>query len=310
MKLVEFIESYPDEQSCRDAFRDYRLKVGVKCRKCGHDKHYWMKSLEQFQCKECRTRTTLRSGTVMEDSNLPFRTWLLVIHLMSATRKGFSAKEIQRQVGHKRYEPIWYMMQKIRVAMGVRDERYVLKGATEMDEGFFPTVDTQTPGKRQTPLKRGRGSQNQTPVMVMAESKKSQDPKKGRPLYSCRYFKMHAMTDLSSSQVLQIARENLDPDCQVRTDNYSSYSKLNQVVKKHTAKTIKPKQAGKELPWVHISISNAKRNLLDKFHRIGDYYLQNYLDEFTYKLNRRFMFERLFEHLLIACVTFSWYALV
>ena len=53
----------------------------------------------------------------MESSNLSFRKWFIVIHLMTSTKKGFSAKEIQRQLGQKRYEPIWYMMQKIRMAM-------------------------------------------------------------------------------------------------------------------------------------------------------------------------------------------------
>ena len=306
MKLIEFIEKFPDEQSCRDAFKEYRLKVGVKCRKCGNTEHYWMKTVEQFQCKQCRTRTTLRSGTVMQDSNLSFRIWFVVMHLMTSTKKGFSAKEIQRQLGHKRYEPIWYMMQKIRTAMGARDEQYVLTGATELDEGFFTTVDSENRGKCSHQLKRGRGSERQTPVMVMAESSRSKKRKKGRPAYSCRFFKMEAMPDLTSNTVVTIAQESFDPGCRVKTDNFSSYSKLNRVIKKHIAKTIKPKDAGKELPWVHISISNAKRNFLNNFHHIDDSYLQNYLDEFTYKLNRRFLSDRLFERLLIACIAFSW----
>ena len=306
MKLIEFIEKFPNEQSCREAFREYRLKIGVKCRKCGHTEHYWKKTVEQFQCKECRTRTTLRSGTVMQDSNLPFRKWFIVLHLMTSTKKGFSAKEVQRQLAHKRYEPIWYMMQKIRTAMGARDEQYVLSGATEMDEGFFTTIDSEKQGRRTNSNKRGRGSERKTPVMVMAESKKMRNSKKGRPSYSCRYFKMEAMPDLTAHTVGRIAQENINPDSFVRTDNFRSYSKLNQVVKKHTAKTIEPKDAGKELPWVHIAISNAKRNFLNNFHHVDDSYLQNYLDEFTYKLNRRFLSDRLFERLLIACVAFSW----
>ncbi len=242
----------------------------------------------------------------MELSNLSFRKWFIVIHLMTSTKKGFSAKEMQRQLGQKRYEPIWYMMQKIRMAMGARDERYVLSGATEMDEGFFTTVDSENRGKRRRKLKRGRGSENRTPVMVMAESKRSKKRKKDRPSYSCGYFKMQAMADLTSETVEIIAQEGLGPDCKVKTDNYPSYSKLNRVVKKHTAKTIKPKDAGKELPWVHISISNAKRNFLNNFHHVDNSYLQNYLDEFTYKLNQRYFGDKLFERLLIACVAFSW----
>lgn len=306
MKLIEFIQHYPDEQSCKDAFREYRQKVGVKCRKCQSTKHYWMKSIEQFQCIECRTRTTLRSGTVMHDSNLPFRMWFIVIHLMSSTKKSISAKEMQRQLGHKRYEPIWYMMQKIRTAMGARDEAYSLSGLTEVDEGFFTTVDSENRGKRKKKLKRGRGSQNRTPVLVMAETKTSKTRKKGRPAYSCKYFKMSVMADQSAETINDIAKESLDSSARVKTDNARGFSKLNQVVRTHKAKTVKPKHAGKELPWVHIAISNAKRNLLNTYHHIDDSYLQNYLDEFTYKLNRRYLGEKLFERLIIACVSFAW----
>ena len=306
MKLIEFIQHYPDEQSCRDAFRDYRLKVGVECRKCQNMKHYWQQSIEQFQCSECRARTTLRSGTVMEDSNLPFQMWFIVIHLMSSTKKSFSAKEMQRQLGHKRYEPIWYMMQKIRTAMGSRDKAYSLSGLTEVDEGFFTTVDSENRGKRKKKLKRCRGSQKQSPVLVMAETKTSKSKKKGRPAYSCKHFKMTVMSDQSSETIKDIAEEGLDSSARVKTDNARGFSKLNQVVKSHKAKTVNPKDAGKELPWVHITISNAKRNMLNTYHHVDDSYLQNYLDEFTYKLNRRYMGEKLFERLVIACVTFAW----
>lgn len=310
MKLIEFCEKFPDEQTCRDSFKMARLKEGVKCRNCGHTQHYWLKTVEQFKCKKCKTKTTLRSGTVMQDSNLPFRTWFIVIHLMTSTKKGFSAKEVQRQLGHNRYEPIWYMMQKIRTAMGERDEKYLLTGITEMDEGYFSTVDAEKLMDRKQGLKRGRGSEKKTPVLVMAESRRAKKRKKGRPAFSCGYFKMEAMPDLSADTVQSIAQNHLDPESSVRTDHYSSYSKLNKVVKKHKAKTIKPKDAGKELPWVHIAISNAKRNFLNNFHHIDAAYLQNYLDEFAYKLNRRYLRDKIFDRLLIACVSLSWNTLV
>jgi hypothetical protein len=189
---------------------------------------------------------------------------------MTSTKKGFSAKEIQRQLGQKRYEPIWYMMQKIRYTMGARDELYTLSGATEMDEGFFTTVDSENRSKRRRKLKRGRGSENRNPVMVIAVSHKSTKRKKGRPSYSCGQFKMEVMTDLTSNMVETIAQKSLDPNCQVKTDNFPSYRRLNRVIKKHTAKTIKPKDADKELPWVHITISNAKRYFLNNFHHMDD----------------------------------------
>lgn len=242
----------------------------------------------------------------MQDSNLPFRMWFIVIHLMSSTKKSISAKEMQRQLGHKRYEPIWYMMQKIRTAMGSRDEAYSLSGLTEMDEGFFTTVDSENRGKRKKKLKRGRGSQNKTPVLVMAETKTSKSRKKGRPAYSCKHFKMTVMADQTAETIKNIAQKDLDSSARVKTDNARGFGKLSLVVKTHKAKTVKPKQAGKELPWVHIAISNAKRHLLNTYHHVDDCYLQKYLDEFTYKLNRRYMGDKLFERLLITCVSFAW----
>jgi hypothetical protein len=67
---------------------------------------------------------------------------------------------------------------------------------------------------------------------------------------------------------------------------------------------MKPKDAGKELPRVHIAISNAKRNLLNNYHDVDDKYLQRYLDEFNYRLNRRFFWAKIFENLIIACVAY------
>ncbi len=122
MKLIEFTELYPDEASCRLAFKQYREKEGVTCKKCGNTTHYWKKKREQWECKKCHHRTTLKSGTVMENSKLPFRYWFIAMHLITSTKKTFSAKEIQRQLGHKRYEPIWAMMHKLRLVMGIRDD--------------------------------------------------------------------------------------------------------------------------------------------------------------------------------------------
>ncbi len=91
------------------------------------------------------------------------------MHLLTSTKKSFSAKEMQRQLGHKRYEPIWAMMHKIRLIMGLRDEHYQLTDEIELDEAYFETVNLEY--KKKESLKRGKGSQRQATVLVMAESK-------------------------------------------------------------------------------------------------------------------------------------------
>jgi hypothetical protein len=223
----------------------------------------------------------------MESSNLSYRDLFIAMHLMTSTKKGVSAKEMLRQLSRKRYEAVWFMMDKIRVAKGGRDERYELSGFTEMDEGFFTMIESATVGAKNKKLKRGRGSEKQTPVLVLAQTEKVRDPKNHRQHSRCKFFKMRGMPDPKSTIINKVVEDILGSKTEVKTDSYLGYKPLNEVIKKHLPKVIPPEQAGKELPGVYIAISNAKRNLLNNFHHVDDTYLQNYLDEFTYRLNRR-----------------------
>jgi len=106
MRLSDFFKNYGDEESCKQKWKEIRDQVGVICKKCGCKNQSWRKGIEQYECKDCKFRTTLRSGTVMEASKLPFHYWLSTMAFLTATKKSISASELQRQLGHKRYEPI------------------------------------------------------------------------------------------------------------------------------------------------------------------------------------------------------------
>lgn len=207
MNLRNFFERYPDETSCIEGFKAKRLEMGVVCKKCQHTEHYWRKTDFKFQCKKCGSRVSLRSGTVMENTNLPFQYWMLCIELMTVSKKSFSALEMQRLIGHKRYEPIWLMMHKIRRVMSKRDEKYKLDGCLEFDEGFFEKVDSKEAKAEnidnvKPKNKRGRGSQKQAKVLVMVESEPSLEaPKKGKPNRKVGYLKMVVMEDLKSKTI-------------------------------------------------------------------------------------------------------------
>ena len=155
MTILKFAEEFPDEKSCRAHMRKAREKEGIVCKKCKGKKHYWLKAKWAWQCAECNFRTSLRSGTMMENSNLRIRTWYLAMAFMSFTKKGISATELQRQLDHSRYQTIWSLMHRIREAMGKRDDLYGLNGMIEFDEGYFEKATKQS---NQENLKRGRGS--------------------------------------------------------------------------------------------------------------------------------------------------------
>jgi len=174
MNFVEFVKKFPTEASCIRYFKQVKESKGIVCKKCGNTHHYWNKTHKSHDCSECGYRTTLKSGTVMESSNLPYIYWLYAIFLMTMTKKGISAAEMQRQLNHKRYEPIWLMMHKLRLVMGMRDDKYDLQGVVELDDAFFKSYSE---AKTDETTKRGRGSQNQSKVLVMAKV----DPKQGRP---------------------------------------------------------------------------------------------------------------------------------
>ena len=303
MNLINFINEFPDEASCRARFKEYRDKEGVVCRKCGHTEHYWLQTIEKYQCKKCKTRTSLRSGTVMHASNLPFHYWFIAMHLLTSTKKSFSSLELQRQIGHKIYEPIWLMANKIRTAMGVRDNQYQLDDVVEIDEGFFTSVDTKHKNDKEEETKRGRGSQKKSTVMVLAKTVYQGKPKKHQKISKFRYVKMVAMENLKGSSVDNVISKNVIPESIVKTDCYSSYSNIKNLVEFHVQLSVEPKDTNKYLPWVHTMIANAKRTLLGIHHMISEKYMQSYLDEFCYKVNRRYYGEKLFDRLLIACVS-------
>ena len=302
MTLIDFLTHFPDEESCKQKFKAYRDQVGVVCPKCGGSSHYWKKDKEQYECKHCKTRITLKSGTVMHKSKLPFRYWFIAMHLLTSTKKTFSAKEIQRQLGHNRYHPIWHMVHKLRQVMGRRDDEYVLAGRIELDEGYF---STETPeAEKDKPLKRGRGSQRKSKVLVMAESEMVASPARGQKPRSVGYLKMKVIDDLKKETINKAVKELASGVQEVDTDHSTSYVELKDFVPRHNSQVIPKEKVGEALPWVHIAISNAKRQLINTFHDIKPEFLQNYLDEFCYKFNRRYLGEALFGRLLVACVSY------
>lgn len=301
MNIFSFSAEFSSEQACRMHFKEARDKIGVACKNCSHTEHYWIKSQWSYECKKCRSRTSLLSGTIMQSSNLSFLTWYKTMFLLIATKKGFSSKEIQRQLGLKRYEPVWVMVHKLRKAMGKRDDRYTLEGMIEMDEGYF-TIEASENGHRTQ--KSGRGSKTKSNVMVMAESTILENMDTGKAERQCRYFKAKVLVDHEADgtdQTLQnaIAQEQTI----VFTDQSTSYVNIADYVELHISEKSSEKTTKETLKWVHIAIRNAKHNFVGNYHKIKRKYLQLYLNEFVYKLNRRYFGEKIFERLVIANIT-------
>lgn len=300
MNIIEFITHFPDEESCEIFLKTYRENSGIYCKTCKYfSKQYWFSGNKFFECSKCRRRTSLKAGTVMESSNLSLHIWFTAFLLMSATKKGFSCLEFQRQLGLKRYETAFNLMHKIRTVMGKRDDLYLLKGMVEYDEAY---VEKATKKVVQERLKRGKGSQKQAIVAVASESTPLEDPLSGKKSSHCGFLKMKVLGDVTRESVEEFVKESIDSKVVLFTDKNAAYVNLEKMVEQHIKVKSSSESTNGVLNWVHTAISNLKKNLLGIYHMVSEKYLQNYLDEFAYKLNRRYFGEKLFNRLIIASV--------
>lgn len=282
MNLIEFLKQFPDEQACINNFRRMKERDLVVCEQCGGIVHYWLANKLKHECKGCKRRVSLRSDTTFEHTKLPFQYWYLSIHLMTATKKGLSVLELQRKIGHKTYEPVFRVMHKIRSAMGKRDDQYLLKDMIELDDAYFETC---TEKREMANLKRGKGSQRQTKTTVIAETIVLEKAAGGAKSSQCRYFKMKVNPSEAAEHSQELVGHHVAKNAVLFSDNSKACVTLHKIVEAHLIENSVDSIVNHSLKWVHIAISNAKRNLLGIFHSVNEGYLQNYLNKFCYRLN-------------------------
>ncbi|MFT4859454.1 MAG: hypothetical protein ACI9O5_000334 [Algoriphagus sp.] len=125
--LINFMQHFSNEESCEIYLKSFWEKTGARCKSCQVvTKHYWFRGRKFFECSKCSRRSSLKSGTIMEHSKLPIQIWLLALLLVSATKKGFSYLEFQRQLCLGKSASAFRLMHKISVYMGKREALYTL----------------------------------------------------------------------------------------------------------------------------------------------------------------------------------------
>jgi transposase-like protein len=139
MNLPKLIERFGSEDKCRAYLEELRWPESVECPRCASKKISRIADRSQYECSDCRYQFSVTAGTIMHDSHLPLWKWFLAIYLIVESKKGISAKQLQRMLSVS-YKTAWYLSHRIRDAMGDDDEP-PFKGIVEADE-------TWTGGKR------------------------------------------------------------------------------------------------------------------------------------------------------------------
>ena len=267
--LLEFEHWFRTEEACRDYLVRLRWPDGFSCPRCGGH-GYWKSNRGILLCKQCRANIRPTTGTTFEASHIPLRSWFRIIWWMTNQKSGISALGLQRLLGLGSYETAWTCLHKLRKAM-VRPGRDRLEGSVEVDETLI--------GGRQKGWRGGKT--NKTLVGIAVEIK---GDRMGR-------IRVQQIRDKSSRSVNAFVKNSIRPGSKVITDGLPGYLGLSDLGYCHEPTVLDGK--GREasavvLPRVHRVASLLKRWLMGIHQgRVSHKHLASYLDEYTFRFNRR-----------------------
>ena len=291
VNLMEFEQRFHSEQACREYLAQIRWPEGFRCPHCKHSQA-WITARQLYHCTACGHETSLTAGTVFQDTRKPLMMWFRAMWFVTSQKNGASAMGLKDALVLRSYQTAWTWLHKLRRAMRrvmIRPGRERLRGNIELDETYI--------GGPEEGL-RGRKIEDKSLVLVAVE-------REGKRWARTR---MRVVQDFCTETILEFVRDTIEPVSVIRTDGLNSYLALPSAgyvhdrVVQRTAK----ESACELLPGVHRVASLLKRWLLGTHQgAVSPQHLEYYLDEFTFRFNRRKSHNRgkLFYRLMQQAVT-------
>lgn len=277
MTLPEVNSLYSTDDRCRELLERLRWPEGVICPRCKDKRISRLKDYARYECVGCEYQFTVTSGTVFHDSHLPLPIWFIAVLLLCEAKKGMSAHQLKRTIwglNKGSYKTAWYLCHRIRAAMKEVD-RPMLDGTVEMDETYV--------GGRERGKGKGWNRPDNNKEIVIGLRQRGGE---------LRFF--HA-EDVKSGTLAQFIKENVSTDVDVMvTDEYPGYPKamIAAGIKGGQHKTIRHKakvyvDGDVHTNTVESAFSLLKRGIMGTWHKISAKHLPAYLEEMTFRFNRR-----------------------
>jgi transposase-like protein len=267
--LMELEAAFSTEAACREYLARLRWPDGFRCPRCGSGKSWPVRSV-LFQCAACGCQTSVTAGTIFQDTRTPLPVWFRAMWWVTTQKNGASALGLQRVLGLKSYETAWTWLHKLRRAM-VRPGRELLSGRVEVDECYIGGPEEGLPG---------RLNLDKTLVVVAAEEDGA----------GIGRIRMRKILDASAESLTPFVRDSVELGSAVHTDGWLGYLPLKNNGYRHEVTYLKGKSKtpSELLPRVHRVISMVKRWLMGTHQgAVSQKHLDYYLDEFTFRFNRR-----------------------
>ncbi len=265
----ELLVWFPDDAACLEYLAAVRWPDGFVCPACG-GRDAWRTGQGLWMCQDCGRKTSLTAGTIFHRTRTPLSTWFAAIWFVTSQKNGISAQGLQRVLGFGSYETAWAWMHKLRRAM-VRPDRDQLSGVVEVDETFVGGVSAGRPG----------ASSDKVTVMVAVEKING-----GRRLGRIR---LEIAERPGTLELVEFAQHMVLPGSTIRTDGAQMMRRLGKLGYTHEYVTsYNAADPTAVLPGVHLVASLLKRWLTGTLHyAVADHQLPYYLDEYTFRFNRR-----------------------
>lgn len=264
--LMELERRFATEDACRQYLFQLRWPEGFSCPRCGA-KEAWAMQQGRWLCAGCRYQASVTVGTIFQDSHLPLTTWFRALWYVTTQKSGGSALGLQRVLGLGSYKTAWALLHKLRRAM-VRPGRDRLRGVVEVDETYWGSEETGVVGRR---------TDAKALIIVAAEAD-------GAGIGRVR---LRRIPDLAKATLHGFIAQAIEPGSTVQTDGLNAYRGLEGYG--HDRRIQRKQPAGEHLlPRVHRVVSLLKRWLLGTHQgAVRHAHLDYYLDEFTFRFNRR-----------------------
>ncbi len=261
---------FPDDEACVRFIEKLRWPEGFECSACGDKSEPWRASRGRLVCSACHKHLRTGAGTIFDKTRTPMTTWFEAAWHVTTAKNGMSAKTLERTLGTS-YRVAWAMLQRYRVAM-VRAEREQLFGSVEVDETLVGGVKHDG--------RRGRGTSKSIVVIAV----EVMQPKGfGR-------VRLRHIPDSSGTNLLPFVCDVVAPGTLVTTDGWGGYNDLQKHGYEHEKVVLSESgdPAHVSMPGVHRIASLLKRWILGTHQgSVTPDHLQSYLEEFTFRFNRR-----------------------
>ena len=267
--LTEFEARFSSEAACREYLVRLRWPDGFRCLCCGGRKTWPVREV-LLQCAGCGHQASVTAGTIFQDTRKPLTVWFRAMWAVTSQKNGASAKGVQRVLGLGSYDTAWTWLHKLRRAM-VRPGRDRLAGALEVDETFYGGEEQGV---------RGRQTQSKSLIVIAAQEDGA----------GIGRIRMRRIPDASAESLMPFIEDTIELGSVVHTDGWLGYLPVAKKGYHHRVTFLKGKKesASELMPRVHRVASLLKRWLLGTHQgAVSREHLDYYLDEFTFRFNRR-----------------------